>query len=123
MVDQKGGGKYIVFGQNSLIKQYNTPTLHAEIDAYRKLPRYYMGYDLDMIVVRFTKEGKLCQSRPCYHCLKTLSESGISIKNVYYSKDDDMCKEKFDNMLNSELTCMTSGMRHKHGIKKDNNIL
>jgi deoxycytidylate deaminase len=118
MDGQKGSGKYIVFGQNNLTKQYNTPTLHAEIDAYKKLPRYYMSLDLDMVVVRFSKEGKLCQSRPCYHCLKALTESGISIKNVYYSKDDDMHKEKFSNMLNSELTCMTSGMRHKHNMQK-----
>lgn len=113
MGERRGSGKYIVFGQNSLTKQYNTPTLHAEIDAYQKLPRYYMSLDLDMIVIRFSKEGKLCHSRPCYHCLKTLTESGISIKNVYYSKDDEMHKEKFCDMLNSEMTCITSGMRHK----------
>ena len=118
MDEQKGIGKYIVFGQNSLIKQYNTPTLHAEIDAYKKLPRYYLSLDLDMIVVRFSKEGKLCQSRPCYHCLETLTRAGISIKNVYYSKDGEIQKEKFGDMMNNELTSISSGMRHKHNIKK-----
>jgi deoxycytidylate deaminase len=111
MEGQKVRGKKVAIGKNSLNRQYNSPTLHAEIDAYLKLPRYYWKKDLDMIVVRFGKEGKLCQSRPCYHCLKTLTSSGLSIKNVYYSANGEMCKEKFGDMLDNPLTTITSGMR------------
>lgn len=78
-----------------------------------------MALDLDMIVVRFTKSGKLCQSRPCFHCLKALSESGINVKNVYYSKDDDIMKEKFADMMTSDLTVVSSGMRFKERQNKN----
>jgi deoxycytidylate deaminase len=111
---QKVTGKYVAIGKNNLIPQYNTPTLHAEIDAYIKLPRYYYGIDLDMVVVRFAKDGRLCQSRPCYHCLRTLASSKITIKNVYYSNNGKMCKEKFCDMIDSPLTTISSGMRHKN---------
>jgi deoxycytidylate deaminase len=103
----------VAIGRNSLKKQYCTPSLHAEIDAYLKLDGYYKSIDLDMVVVRFTKDGRLIQSRPCYHCLKTLRGSGLSIKNVYYSKDGEMHKEKFCDMLDSPLTKISSGMRQK----------
>lgn len=113
MGDQRVAGKKVAIGKNNLTPQYATPTLHAEMDAYHKLPAYYKSLDLDMVVVRFTNDGKLCQSRPCYHCIKFLLESGLSIKNVYYSKDGEMHKEKFCDMLNSPLTKVSSGMRRK----------
>jgi deoxycytidylate deaminase len=119
MVDPRVVGKKVVYGKSSLVKQYNTPSLHAEIDAYKKLPRYYAGKELNMIVVRFSNEGKLCQSRPCFHCLQTLSNSGIRIKNVYYSNDGEMCKEKFSTMMESELTTISSGMRMKSRMQSN----
>ena len=118
----KVAGKKVAIGKNNLTPQYSTPTMHAEMDAYLKLQNYYKSFDLDMVVVRFTKEGKLCQSRPCYHCIKTLLESGLSIKNVYYSRDDEMHKEKFCDMLNSQLTKISSGMRQKTRNKSRKNI-
>ncbi len=113
MDEQKVVGKKVVIGKSNTIKQYNTPSLHAEIDAFKKLPGYYLSKDLDLIVVRFTQTGKLCSSRPCYHCLKTLSNLGIRIKYVYYSNEDKILKEKFNEMINSELTTITSGMRRR----------
>ena len=110
---QKVVGKKVAIGRNNWIQQYTTPTLHAEMDAYQKLQPYYKSIDLDMIVVRFTRDGQLRQSRPCYHCIKMLSNSGLSIKNVYYSRDGDMHKEKFCDMMHSPLTQVSSGMRNK----------
>ncbi len=114
MGGQKVAGKKVAIGKNNLTPQYSTPTLHAEIDAYQKLQPYYRSIDLDMVVVRFAGEGKLCQSRPCYHCIKMLMGSGLSIKNVYYSREGEMHKEKFCDMLESPLTKISSGMRRQN---------
>ncbi len=104
---------------NKQIPQYNTPSLHAEIDALKSLQRSIESYDL--VVLRFS-HTKLMPSRPCYHCLKTLVNSNIKIKNVYYSDNGDdaifinggtIKKEKFVDMLHNSLTKMTSGSRKK----------
>jgi hypothetical protein len=113
MEGQKVRGKKVVIGKSSAIKQYNTPTLHAEIDAFKKLPNYYLGMDLNLIVVRFSSNGELRSSRPCYHCLKTLRASGIRLKYVYYSNDGEILKEKFSLMFDDEKTSVSSGMRRK----------
>ncbi len=108
-----GRGKKVAIGKNSTIKQYNLPSLHAEIDAYHKLSNYYASQELDMFVVRFSNDGKLCESRPCYNCLRTLYGTNIRIKNVYYSTKGHIVKEKFSNMLESNLTKLTSATRRK----------
>ncbi|ATZ80895.1 hypothetical protein BMW23_0849 [Bodo saltans virus] len=110
--------KKVVLGKSNSNKQYNTPSTHAEIDAYKKLPKYYASREMNIIVVRFSKSGDLCKSRPCLHCLQTLSNSGIRIKYVYYSNDGDIRKEKFDTMLESELTSISSGMRFKMRMRE-----
>jgi tRNA(Arg) A34 adenosine deaminase TadA len=118
MDDQKVVGKKVVYGKSNFKKQHNTPSTHAEIDAFKKLSRYYASRDMNIIVVRFTKTGDLCSSRPCYHCLKTLMNSGMKIKHVYYSCRRTMYKEKFNTMFESELTTITSGMRNAKSMKK-----
>lgn len=114
MVEAKVVGKKVASGKSSTIKQYNTPTLHAEMDAFHKLRGYYLGMDLDMVVVRFTGNGELASSRPCFHCLQTLVNSGLRLRNVYYSNDGCIMKEKFSDMLENEMTTVTSGMRRKN---------
>ena len=37
--------------------------------------------------------------------------SGLRIRFVYYSCDGEMMKEKFDEMIDSEKTTVSSGMR------------
>jgi len=113
MESQSGSGKYVAKGKNHFVKQYNTPSLHAEIDAYNNLRGYYKNKELDLVVVRFNGFGELASSRPCYNCLKTLSNSGLSIRYVYYSNCGEMVKERFDEMIDSELTKLSSGMRLK----------
>jgi tRNA(Arg) A34 adenosine deaminase TadA len=114
MVGPKVRGKKIAIGRSNTIKQYNTPTLHAEIDALNKLPRYYLTKGgVDLYVFRFTSDGTLRSSRPCFHCLRTMSK--YNIKYVYYSGEDgEIHKEKFDEMLTSELTVVSSGMRRQN---------
>ena len=109
--DQGGIGKKVACGKSSFVKQYNTPSLHAEVDAYHNLRGYYRGKELDLLVIRFNSHGDLCSSRPCYHCLKTLTSAGLNIRYVYYSNNGEIIKEKFNEMMNSELTIVSSGMR------------
>jgi tRNA(Arg) A34 adenosine deaminase TadA len=107
-------GKKVAIGRSNTIPQYNTPTLHAEIDALNKLPRYYFskGKGVDLYVFRFSSDGTLRSSRPCFHCLRTMSN--YNIQYVYYSADDGKIhKEKFSEMMDSELTIVSSGMRRQ----------
>lgn len=103
--------KKLAYGMSNTIKQYNTPSLHAEMDAFGKLRPYYLSHNLDLIVVRFSETGKLCSSRPCFHCLERLNTMGIKIGYVYYSNDGEIFKEKFSQMMESELTSISSGMK------------
>ncbi len=100
-------------GNSKTLRQYNTPSLHAEMDAYYKLPSYYKSKKLDLIVLRFGSDKKLCSSRPCYNCLKSLYSHGLKIENVYYSNNDEILKEKFSYMIHSKLTQVSYGMKHK----------
>ena len=44
---------------------------------------------MDLVVIRINKSGKLCESAPCYHCTKELSQdSVININKLYYSRAD-----------------------------------
>jgi deoxycytidylate deaminase len=116
---QSGIGKKVANGKSSRIKQFNTPTLHAEVDAYQNLRGYYRGKELDLFVVRFSNHGDLCSSRPCYNCLKTLTNSGLRIRYVYYSNNGEIVKEKFDEMIDSEQTTVSSGMRMINRARND----
>ena len=106
-----GRGKNLASGKSSTRKQYNTPTTHAEVDALNNLRRHQKCKPVNLIVVRFNSRGDLCSSRPCYHCLRTLMNSGLRIRFVYYSCDGEMMKEKFDEMIGSDKTTISSGMR------------
>jgi tRNA(Arg) A34 adenosine deaminase TadA len=112
MEEVKKSVKYVAYGINRHIPQYNTPSLHAEIAAFKNIKKNNMPRKLDLLVVRFSKEGELVSSRPCYNCIRTLTGS-IHIKNVYYSCNGKIIKEKFNEMLDSKLTMVTSGMRMK----------
>lgn len=110
---ENGSGKKVVIGRSSTLKQYNTPSLHAEIDAIKKCPSYYLRRGINLCVFSYTSTGNLRSSRPCFHCLKTLSK--FKIRYVYYSNEEgNICKEKFIQMIESDLTIVSSGMRRKN---------
>lgn len=101
---------------------------HAEIDALNKLLKLKISkkdkrkYEkMDLLVVRLSKTiGRLGISRPCYHCLSTLMNSDIEIKYVYYSTNDGrIVREKFKDMIESELTKISTGWRKRLGIYYD----
>ncbi len=44
---------------------------------------------MNLIVLRVNKLGDLCESAPCFHCTKELSENEeIQIDKLYFSKSD-----------------------------------
>jgi hypothetical protein len=69
--------------------------IHAECDAIHKLPplpRKKKLEKVNILIVRFTKNGKIRNSKPCTNCITKMSllppYKGYSIKYVYYSNDD-----------------------------------
>jgi pyrimidine deaminase RibD-like protein len=104
-------GKRQVFGQNYEIK--NAKSTHAEINALHKLNKKtkQLRY-IDLLVIRLSKTNKLGESRPCYHCLNKLQHSGLNIRYVYYStSSENIIREKFNYMIDSEKTYISSGNR------------
>ena len=56
--------------------------LHAELDVCLKSGREDLS-DYEMIVLRFDRENKMGNSKPCVGCQGVIKQFGI--KNVYYS--------------------------------------
>ena len=72
---------------------------------------------VDLCCVRVAKSGELRSSRPCFHCLQTLSHAkGVRIANVHYSTSDGVIvTEAFQTMIESlGDAVVSSGM-----VKKD----
>lgn len=55
-------------------------SLHAEVDALRNCPRASGGV---MYVARIGRSGAIGMAKPCRHCQKAISDSGI--KRVVYT--------------------------------------
>lgn len=106
------------------------PSIHAEHDAIRKLSklnkhkRFISEKEkLDLICIRYSKIGKLGNSRPCRNCLLRMAKCSFNIRNVYYSTFyGDIVMEKFKNMMDSPDTCFTSGCRKKMGISMEEHL-
>jgi len=70
---------------------YKNLLLHAESDAILKCnPEDLKGSNL--LVIR-TGKNKLCNSKPCEHCLSMILQCGI--KHVYYSNVDGKIERLF----------------------------
>jgi len=67
---------------------YYNCLLHAESDAILKADRNELK-GASLLVIRIGK-SKLCNSKPCSHCMALIKESGI--KEVYYSGPDGELK-------------------------------
>ena len=84
-------GNILSFGQNHYPCNGKTDTIHAEHDAINKLPfkRNNEKIKINMLVLRFTKNFKLCMSKPCNQCINNMihlfPKKGYIIKNIYYS--------------------------------------
>jgi len=89
----------------------NDPGIHAEHDAINKLKPLYRKKKLEsinIIVIRFSKNNKLQNSKPCANCIKTMKilpeKKGYKIKNIYYSNENgQIIKTNLTNLEKEEL--------------------
>jgi cytidine deaminase len=89
----------------------NCITKHAEVDVIIKLLKWKNSpKQIDILVIRLSKTGKLGNSKPCFHCLKFMKKHNNRINNIYYSSSDNLIiKEKLNNMF----TCHICKSRKK----------
>ncbi len=115
-------GDRIVLGENSTRTMVpgHPGSTHAEMDVLRKVtkslpPTTHLKRveKYDVLVVRFSKTHRLGSSRPCMHCIMSMQEaSSIKIRYVYYSTPDGkVVREKLDEMLDTDLTIVSTGWR------------
>jgi hypothetical protein len=58
--------------------------------------------NLDVIVLRITKDNKYVNARPCVFCLDMMQQLGI--KRVYYSTENGLMCEKITNMVSIQVS-------------------
>ena len=86
---------------------------HAEIATLKNLKRCKNGknkywekgrLEIDILVLRISKTGKLGMSKPCDHCIQQLLDcTNVRIKNVYYSnRQEGLTCVKFYNLVREE---------------------
>ncbi len=111
----------ISYGENTF-NNNGKGSCHAEINAAKRL--YYNPNlnkrvkNIDLIVIKFSKSGIFGNSKPCYHCLKSLNKivkiNGYKIKNLIYSIGPDSCiKSSLEELLNSKDQHITLFHRRK----------
>lgn len=89
----------------------NEAGVHAEHDAINKLKpleRKKKLESINLLVIRFSKNNKLQNSKPCANCIQTLKtlpeKKGYKIKNIFYSNDNgDIVKSNLKNLENEDL--------------------
>lgn len=111
------GVKKVSFGISGNDTFMHMPSRHAEAEAFQRIRfKKNMPRRLDVFVVRYGKAGGLGSSRPCYHCIQMMMSSGLNIKDIYYSTNEGtIVKERLSEMMNSENTYVSSGIRSKTG--------
>ena len=89
----------------------NEAGIHAEHDAINKLKplkRNKKFEPINILVIRFSKNNKLQNSKPCANCIQTMKilpeRKGYRIKNIYYSNDSgNIVKTNLKNLENEDL--------------------
>lgn len=77
---------------DSEIEHYCVPSLHAEIQALKKIR--YLDIDMSKVQVytyRQLSNGKLAMSRPCPSCMQYIKS--LNIKQLNYTTDDGYATE------------------------------
>lgn len=113
-------GKFAI-GENSERNRFGNDnmTTHAEMDALRRLDliipnkRCKKKSRMDLIVLRINKSGNLCESAPCFHCTKELSETNIiNINKLYFSRaDGTITCVKFSEWVKNGTAHISKGWR------------
>lgn len=89
----------------------NDPGVHAEHDAINKLKpieRKKKLESINLLVIRFSKNNKIQNSKPCAKCIQTMKilpeKKGYKIKNIYYSNDNgEIVKSSLNNLEKEDL--------------------
>ena len=83
---------------------YNYITRHSEVQALaciRKLKKRKID-NINIVNVRFSREGEIKNSKCCSLCAKVLNRFGV--KNVIYSTEEgNFVKEKIDKIMETSL--------------------
>ena len=122
-----GNGKAII-GENTDKPLYSNSKIktHAEIDALNRAKnllrcKKIKKNKMNLIVLRINKTGELCESAPCFHCTKELSENNfVQIDKLYYSRaGGSITCVKFDEWVNSGISHVSRGWKWLQ--RKNNN--
>uniref|UniRef100_A0A6C0AEF6 CMP/dCMP-type deaminase domain-containing protein n=1 Tax=viral metagenome TaxID=1070528 RepID=A0A6C0AEF6_9ZZZZ len=112
--------KGIIFskGMNSYIKDKTCTTIHAELDALKKVSKLKnCPKNADLIIINVKKNGDLNNGKACEHCLFILKNSKINFKNIYYSNiiEGNVCivKEKFNKITKNIKSKQSKSLRFK----------
>lgn len=87
------------------------PGIHAEHDAINKLKPLEKKkhlHNINLLVIRISKNNKLQNSKPCANCINKIrilpEKKGYRIKNIYYSDDNgEIIKSNLKTLENEEL--------------------
>lgn len=94
------------YGENHYDAKTVFPTVHAEYDAMKKLPKRRGKLKrIDLLVIRVNRGGTVGNSKPCEQCIKRLSmlpKFGYNLDTVYYSNVNELVRVKFSQLLESE---------------------
>ena len=79
---------------------------HAEISVFHGIKQKDLkkiSRMLDLVVIRISKNGSLCNSMPCKNCIETLRKIGI--KRIFYSDDNgNILVEDAKNITNNHVS-------------------
>jgi hypothetical protein len=95
-------GKLIAIGRNDMLpfdiktkklaERFNSEhriysSRHAEVDLINRLwGKVYIDRSLKLVVLRYTKEGKLANAKPCKKCQTILD--ALNITRIFYSNNE-----------------------------------
>jgi deoxycytidylate deaminase len=103
--DKEIDGSILSFGENHFMASNigDLYTIHAEHDAINNLPYTKKKKTINLLVVRFTKNKKLCMSKPCNQCIQNIYKfaprKGYTVKNIYYSTEQETIHKTTLNRL------------------------
>jgi ribosomal protein L28 len=110
------------FGFNKLGDIHgNKIGVHAEHDAINNLKplrRNKRLQNINMLVIRISKNNKIQSSKPCANCIEHIKnlpgKKGYKIKHIYYSNDDgEIIRSNIKSLENGELH-YSKFYRNKH---------
>ena len=102
----------------------NQPGIHAEHDAInglKPLRRKKHLQNVNILVVRLSKNNRLQNSKPCANCIETMNilpeKKGYRIKNVYYSNENgEIVKSNLKILENEELHYSRFFRRNRYSL-------